>query len=176
MKKFLVFICALFLLTGCSLFDSKKEPAKDEIFKSYNEKFEVTANSSWKKAATKGELNDSADIEISDAKNQKYMIALMESKEDLTWSYDEYSEFILKQNSTIYGVELKDIKTTKIDGHDVDYVEFMTKPDGINIYMRIYVVETENYYGQILIWTKYSQRDDVKDEFDKIVSSFKEVK
>lgn len=42
--------------------------------------------------------------------------------------------------------------------------------------MRIYVVETENYYGQILIWTKYSSKDDVKDEFDKIVSSFKEVK
>lgn len=170
-KKFLVFICALFLLTGCEFGKTAKE---DVTFNSYNEKFQITADSSWKKTS-KGELNDSADIEIADTRNQKYMIVLMESKEDLSWSYEEYSDFILAQNSTIYSVELDDVKTTKIDGYDVDYVEFMTKPDGINIYMRIYVVETENYYGQILIWTKYSQRNDVKDEFDKIISSFKEI-
>ena len=42
--------------------------------------------------------------------------------------------------------------------------------------MRIYAVETNNYYSQILIWTTYSQKDDVQKEFDNIISSFKEVK
>lgn len=175
MKKVFLFICSLFLITGCSLSKSD-DKSKMVDFSSYNDKFTVTASDKWKAVSNKGELNDSADIEISDAKNQKYMIALMESKEDISWSYDEYSEFILNQNSTIYDVTLDDIKTTKIGGYNANWVEFKTQPSGINIYMRIYVVETENYYGQILIWTKYSSKDDVKEEFDKIVSSFKEVK
>lgn len=174
MKKLFLFICSLFLITGCSLFKNNDE-IKDVEFNSYNNKFSVTASSEWKAVSNKGELNDSADIEIADKDSQKYFIALMESKEDITWDYKEYSNFILQQNSTIYDVTLDDIKTTEIDGYNVEYVEFKTQPNGINIYMRIYVVETKNYYGQILIWTKYSQREEVMDEFDKIVSTFREV-
>ena len=42
--------------------------------------------------------------------------------------------------------------------------------------MRIYAIETDNYYSQILMWTTYSQKEDVQKEFDKIISSFKETK
>ncbi len=172
MKKVVALFCSLILMTGCSLnLKNDNTKVEDKTFDSYNGKFQITANSNWK-ATSQGELNENADIEIADDDNQKYLISIMESKEDLDWDYKQYSNYILKQNAEIYETTIEEVKTTKINDYDIDYVELKSSPNGVNIYMRIYVIETKNYYGQILIWTKYSQRNDVKEEFDKIVSSF----
>ena len=56
------------------------------------------------------------------------------------------------------------------------YVEFKSSApsSSINLYMHIYIVETQNYYGRLFAWTNYSQRNNYKEEFNNMVKTFKE--
>lgn len=173
MKKFILITLSILTLTGCSFMDNKE--TKMTTFKSYDDKFQITVPSDWKKASTKGELNSAADFELYNKVAEKYFLALMESKEDIAYSFEQYKTAILAQNEKVYSTTFDEVKDIKIDEHDCNYVEFKTQQLGTNIYMRIYVIETDNYYGQLFIWTTYSQKDKLDEEFDKIISSYKEV-
>lgn len=173
MKKFILVLMCILVLTGCSLKSTKTGSKK---INSYDNKFQVTVPGAWTTAKNKGDLNSAASIEVQDSEKQKYMIAITEAKADLAMDFEKYQETIFSQNAKNYDTEFKDIKDININGKACKYVEFKTTQETANIYMRIYAVETNNYYSQILIWTTYSQKDDVQKEFDNIISSFKEVK
>lgn len=172
MKKFILVLMSIFLLTGCSdttKYDSKK-------INSYDNKFQITVPSSWDTSPSKGGLNTAANIEIQNSEKQKYMIAITEAKADLTMDFEKYQDTIFSQNEENYNTKFEDVKDININGKNCKYVEFKTTQETTNIYMRIYAIETDNYYNQILMWTTYSQKDEVQKEFDKIISSFKETK
>lgn len=173
MKKFILVLMCILVLTGCSLKSTKTGSKK---INSYDNKFQVTVPGTWTTAKNKGDLNSAASIEVQDSEKQKYMIAITEAKADLAMDFQKYQETIFSQNAKNYDTEFKDIKDININGKACKYVEFKTTQETANIYMRIYAIETNNYYSQILIWTIYSQKDDVQKEFDNIISSFKEVK
>ena len=171
MKKLLLIVLSVLFLCAC---DNSKS-VKPQKFSSYNTTFEITADNTWTEVSDKGTLNEQADIEIFDEKNQKYLIAITDSKKDLPWKYNEYVDYILKKEADVYGFDVKDTKQTKIGEYDSTYVSFTTDIDGKKFYMNIFVVETKNYYGQIIMWTKASAKENIKDEFIKIVQSFKQV-
>ena len=104
------------------------------------------------------------------------MIAITEAKADLAMDFEKYQETIFSQNEENYNTKFEEIKDININEKNCKYVEFKTTQETTNIYMRIYAIETDNYYSQILMWTTYSQKEDVQKEFDKIISSFKETK
>lgn len=173
MKKFILVLICILVLTGCT---SKSTKTGSKKINSYDNKFQVTVPGTWTTAKNKGDLNSAASIEVQDSEKQKYMIAITEAKADLAMDFQKYQETIFSQNAKNYDTEFKDIKDININGKACKYVEFKTTQETANIYMRIYAVETNNYYSQILIWTTYSQKDNVQKEFDNIISSFKEVK
>ena len=91
-------------------------------------------------------------------------------------SFEEYQETIFTQHESNYDVKLTNKQDTEINGNKAKYVEFKTKFKSTNIYMRIYTIESQNHYNQILIWTTYSQKELVQKEFNKIINSYKETK
>ena len=171
MRKLLGFLAlSVFLLTGCGLINNTEK----QTFNSYNDKFSVMVNNGWQEAE-RGTLNTSADIELADFKNEKFFVALMENKEDFNWTYDEYINNTIEANSNVYpGITESPKLDVKIGEYDCKYVEIKvtTEDSGINTYMQIYYVETENYYGQLLVWTLYSKKDEYKDEFVELVKTF----
>lgn len=173
MKKRLLLLILILLFTGCS---NQKLIDENKIIKSYDESFEITVPSNWNVVDNKGDLNDVANIELSNKRNQKYLIAITESKEDLDMSFEEYQETIFTQHESNYDVKLTNKQDTEINGNKAKYVEFKTKFKSTNVYMRIYTIESQNYYSQILIWTTYSQKELVQKEFNKIIDSYKETK
>lgn len=173
MRKKILLLISILLLTGC---DNSKLVDEDQVIKSYDDKFQITVPSNWKTVDKQGDLNDSANFEISNQRRQKYLIAITEAKEDLDMDFESYQDTIFSQNAENYSVDLNDRKDIKINGYPAKYVEFKTKYETSNIYMRIYAIESDNYYNQILIWTTYSQKDSVEQEFDEIINSFKEIK
>lgn len=172
MKKFILVLMSVLLLTGCS----NTTKAGSKKINSYDNKFQITVPSSWDTPTSKGNLNQAANIEIQNSEKQKYMIAITEAKADLAMDFEKYQETIFSQNEENYNTKFEEIKDININGKNCKYVEFKTTQETTNIYMRIYAIETDNYYSQILMWTTYSQKEDVQKEFDKIISSFKEVK
>lgn len=173
MRKLLVLmVCSILMFSGCGVSNSKEK----QTYTSYNDKFTVMVNSGWQEAE-RGTLNTSADIELADFKNEKFFVALMENKEDFNWTYDEYVNNTIEANSSVYpGINDAEKNDIKIGEYNCKYVELKvtTESSGINTYMQIYYVETENYYGQLLAWTLYSQKDEYRDEFIELVKTFKQ--
>lgn len=175
MKKKLLLILTILLLVGCGKKEVNNTTDNLITIKSYDEKFEVTAPDDWTNTLERGELNEAADLEIYNKTDHKYFVALMESKEDITWNFEEYKKFVIEQNEKVYDTTFEEINETTINGKKANYIEFKTTEGNTNIYMRIYLIETDNYYGQLFIWTVYSKRNDLNQEFNKIVESFKEI-
>ena len=103
-------------------------------------------------------------------------MAIMEKKEDFELSYDEYKNYMIKDIEKTYDVTLEEPKTININDKEFSYVEFKSSApnSSINLYMYVYIIETDNYFGRLFAWTNYSQRDKFKEEYDKMVISFKE--
>lgn len=172
MKKIILIMLSIFALTACT---KEVKEVKSVKFNSYDTNFEITANSNWIDVSDKGELNENANIELYDEKNQKYLIAITESKKDIPWKYDEYRNYILDREAAIYNFDVSNTKNLKLGDYDINYISFVTDIDSKSFYMSIYVIETKNYYGQIIVWTKSSMKDKVDDEFNEIVKSFREI-
>lgn len=175
MKKiYILFIIFIFLVTGCN---TNLESLEDEkvIFSSYDDIFSIETENKWQNV-TKGELNKLANLEIVDYDNNKYFMSLMESKEDFEITYDEYLNNMIKDIENKYKIQLEEIYDIKIGEYDCKYVEFKSavQNSSVNFYMKVYIIETNNYYGRLFAWTTYSQRDIYKEEFDKMALSFKE--
>ena len=173
MKKIIIIITAISLLfVGCS---SSGENDSKVIFNSYDEAFSIETVSSWQNV-TKGELNELANLEIANYDENKYFMALMESKEDFDLSYDEYKDYMISDIEDRYKIQIEEKKDIKIGDYDCIYVEFKSSEEGssVNFYMQVYIIETKNYYGRLFAWTTYSQRDTYKDEFIKMAQTFVE--
>jgi len=177
MKKILGFmLCTLLCLTGCVFntnFNNKSSEVKRLTYTSYDNNFIVEVNKGWT-SVEKGTLNDAADLELIDSENDKYFLVLMESKEDFTWTYEEYRDHMFDANAEIYQTTVENIQDIKVGEYNCNFIEFDSNLEGIKFYMQIYIVETDNYYGQILTWTLNSKKDEYRNEFLELVKSFKE--
>ena len=185
-KKILLAIILgmIFVLPGCSLKEDvekvkekveqkQEEKVMKSTYKSYNEKYEVTVNDTWEKAI-KGDLNDSADIELHGKDNDKYFMVLAESKVNFD-SFDVWYGYVLKNNISAYNFSEEDIYDTEVNGYEAKCADFETSFRGIKMYMRIYFVKSENSYSQVFLWTTLDKKSELTEEFDEIVDTFTEV-
>lgn len=151
----------------------KKESLK--VFKNENNEFQVSALDSWKDA--EGELNEEADLQIYNMKNEKYFITLMETKEDFDdFSLNEYYDIVT--DSFLYSLDKYDqgeVKEVTINGNDALQYTIEASIDNLKVVYLVTVIETPTHYGQLLAWTLKSKWDDNKDEYFEIVNSFKPV-
>lgn len=182
MKKihlFIFLIAILFVLPGCSSLEfvekvtNQEEKIEDKYFYTYDDNFRVKAPNTWVEAKV-GDLNSEADIELNGKEIEKYFMILAENKVNFD-SFDVWYDIVLKNNANSYGFESSIVKDVKINGYEAKYAEFDTSFNGIKIYMRIYFVQSENYYSQVFMWSIMEQKDKLQDEFDEIISSFEEV-
>ena len=178
MKKIMgILILSLIIITGCVLNNktTKSNNIDKIIYNSYDEVFSIEANYGWQNVK-KGELNKLANLEIVDYERNKYFMALMEKKEDFKLSYNEYRDYMLKDIEKTYEIKTEEKKEIEVGEKKFSYVEFKSSApsSSINLYMHIYIVETQNYYGRLFAWTNYSQRNNYKEEFNNMVKTFKE--
>lgn len=182
MKKLitLLVVCLTFtLLSGCTkVADTVTSITNPEptVIKSEDGIFQAEVPFGWE-AEKKGELNAKAQLEISNTTDDSYFMALMEKKSDFNMDLDGFSKLVIDSNAKAYKVATtpKLVKTT-VGQYNAYSAEFTTTYNSINIHMWIYAIETDNYYGQLFVWTKDSSVTDMQDELTKIVNSFKENK
>lgn len=150
---------------------------KDDVtvFKSDDNKYQVSASSDWKDAD--GTLNDEADLQINNLKKEKYFIALLEPKEDFTdFSLEAYYDLITEPfMASIDNPNQGDVKEVTINGNKGLQYTLEASIDNINIVYFITVIETPTHYGQLMAWTIKSKWDEHKDEYKNLLDSFKEV-
>lgn len=182
MKKLitLLVVCLTFtLLSGCTkVADTVSSITNPEptVVKSEDGVFQAEVPTGWE-VAKKGELNKNAQLELSNTRDDSYFMALMEKKSDFNMDLEAYSKLVIDANAKAYNVPTSPerVKTT-VGQYNSYLAQFTTSYNSVNFHMWIYAIETDNYYGQLFVWTKDSSSTDMQDELTKIVNSFKENK
>ena len=148
---------------------------KYEKYTSYDGLFSIEAPNTWKEVKTKNSLNEKAIIELEKEDDNAYLVVVVNNKKDLNETFAQFKTNVFKQKEAVYKKTISKYVDVVIDERPAQYGVIYYTKDNVNTYIRAYAFETENYYGQLVIWTLASNEEKVQDEFDKIVSSFKEI-
>jgi hypothetical protein len=179
MKKIIVagiLAMSVLMLPGCDLISSITDSLKGEPkqIDSADGLFTMEIPADWEQPA-EGELNEVASLEAMKGADELYFMAIMESKEDFDLGLEEYRDLAVDYNEGNYGSSFGEPTKTDVNGNDAYSYEFyVTSPDGIKMYMRLFVVDTGNYYGQLYAWTLKSMESENKDVIDTIADTFQE--
>lgn len=143
---------------------------------SYSQHLEIQAPSGWKTVSIRGSLNDGADIELMNRKNQSYLIAILYDKEDYEYTYDEFASMCFQELEELYDTTITDIYQLQTKKNkDWFYTTLHTTYEGTKLYLRSYVIETENYYVEVLSWATRSHQEYLDEVSDDMVLSIQEI-
>jgi hypothetical protein len=172
MKKILTFVLAISMVAILAACGGKDELT---VFKSKDNKYQVSASSSWKDA--KGTLHPDSDLEIYNPQKEKYLMALLESKADFNdFSLQKYYDVVTEPFvSTLDTPKQGEVKEVTINGNKALQYTLEGTADNVNVAYLITVIETPTHYGQLMTWTLKSKWDEYKDEFTNVINSFKEA-
>lgn len=170
-KIILILIAVIFIIVLFAFKDSIRFLfLKSKTILSYDETFEMYLTKGWEKTS-KGKLNEEADIEIKNDSKDMYLIAIIDDIDGTNLTFQDYVDVVVYSMETGYKVKIPEVKS---DGNykyfDFEYTEGKEK-----VYMCIYVINTDNYVGQIAIWSSAENRDEVQKEIENgIIDRIKE--
>lgn len=154
---------------------SKSEKYEEHI--SYDNMFMIKTPKVWQKVENKNSLNEKAIIELYNEEKNAYLVVVVNAKKDLNENFASYKKDVFGQKETYYKTKITKYHDVVIDNYNAQYGEiYYTNSDNINTYIRAYAFETENYYGQLILWTLASNEEIVQEEFNKISESLVEKK
>ena len=148
----------------------EKEIVKTKTLTSDDGKIKVTFPDDWKRL-DHGELNEDANLEVQGS--NKYFMNISDNVDDFD-NFNSWYEIVLDASSKAYSFDKSIVKDVTIGSYNAKYAEFTTTVSGLNIYMRVYFVQTKSFYSQIYLWTTKSNSNNVMDEFSDIIQSYVE--
>jgi hypothetical protein len=167
--QFLISLSFIVLVSACSY--------KDETITDKDRSISVIKPSYWMEINA---LNDEAIIQIANPFTEAYFIVIAESRSDFPEDYtlEQYSELtrnIIKENTTNY-TDNYDNSLESINGmNTIKYVINATVDDVDIKYWHI-SVSSKNKFYQLIPWSLPDKMSSNKDNFLKVVKSFRETK
>ncbi len=156
--------------------ENETEPITYEKHISYDGLFSIEAVKNYVEVE-KYSLNEKGIIELNDESKNAYILVVMTGKDSYNGDFASYKKAAFEQKEKLYETEINSTIKVSIDNHDAEYGEiYYTTPTEVKVYMRAYAIETDNYFGQIVMWTTANNKDKIKEEFDKSAASFQEIK
>jgi hypothetical protein len=135
---------------------------------------QITTPTGWKSVS---DLNDSADLQASDARNRLYLIILSDKKID-------FAEMTLarhaKQTLAEIMVSLTSVtqngpSTLKVNGNPTLQYEVRGTIENLNVVYFHTTVESSAHFHQIVAWMPISKYESHKGVMQEIIRSFKEL-
>lgn len=177
----LVIVLSIFILTKVTEDKKEQEEEKEtteikyKTNTSYDEKFTIDAPDTYVQVEEKNSLNKKGIIELNDPDKSSYILLVTTSKVNLNKDFNTFKTESFAQKESFYKTKITNYEKVTIDNHDAEYGEiYYTNSTGINIYIRVYVVESDNYFSQLVMWTVADNEKVVAEEYDKIASSLRE--
>lgn len=125
------------------------------------------------------DLNDKAELQVSNSLQELYVIVLSESKLDFTeMSLHKHSQLtreVLLENIKAPDAVTSAPRQVTINGNSAVQYEIQASFENMNVVYLHTTVETKNNYHQILAWTLKSRFADSEAELQKVISSFTEI-
>lgn len=149
-------------------------PVEPERIESVDGLFAMELPYGWESTEA-GTLNALSCLEALDIRRELYFAAIMEKKADFDLDLVGYRDRIVTYNEGLSGSSFGEPTATTVGEYEAYSYEFYsTTPDGVNLYMILYVIETDNYFGQLYSWTERTMEMDYKEELGNVVHTFTE--
>jgi hypothetical protein len=122
-----------------------------------------------------GTLNALSCLEALDMRRELYFAAIMEKKAEFNLDLAGYRDLVVSYNEGLSGSSFGEPSATNVGAYEAFSYEFYsTTPDGVHLFMILYVFETESYYGQLYSWTERTMEMEYKEELENISQTFVE--
>lgn len=145
----------------------------DKTFTSEDDSVQLVAYEDWKINTT---LNEQAIIQIANMAQDKYLIIIEESKIDFAddTTILDYASLVLEgMEETAENVSVSELTDLTINNNPALQYYFHGEVDKVKVSFNITVIETPEYFYQVLAWSLQSSFDEHKEEFRSIISTFK---
>lgn len=187
-KKFLclalVFLlCLAFAACGTAKNKETKETTtqtteaavKEKVFKTSDDKFQLTADEDWKEASDLLEIDDAA---LSLAKKAEGYIALIsEYKYNFSNGLSGYNNLVIRHmQKNIEKDESSEPEKIKLGDYEAYKTTMTGEVEGVAQAYSIYCAEIGDNYIQLICWSKENGQKEFSREFDKIAKTLSEVK
>ena len=156
--------------------DTKKVALTD--FKSEDGKLQISAPKSWKSLAELKKVNPRLSVGIGDKAKETYTSVISESKENVTkdFTLDKYYSLVTEQLKTqIKNGEITDTKDVTVNGCKGKTFILKGEVNNIKITYLYALIDSPNYYSQVLTWSLSSSFEKNKTTLSDIINTFKEV-
>lgn len=162
-------VLLLLLLLGLSI--SAQEA--DRVFIASDDKTRITIPANWDKL----ELNEAAEIQVGNLRDEAYLIVLNEAKEDMHgWNIEKHSRVTLgRLLSSMAFPTISGPKTLKVGRSPAVQYEVRGAVDNLNLVYIHTTVDGPKYFSQILAWTLPSKADTIKPLLLEAIKTFREV-
>lgn len=162
------------VVSAVSLLDWNSD--KTEIHLSKDEKFQITVPSDWSKDS---DLNEEADISVSNRFSEKYFVALSEAKQDFDGEITlaDFESAVAENftDSVENGKFIVEPHEKSIKGNPAIQFTIKGKVDGIRVIYLFTTLETPTHFHQLIAWTLESRYSRHQDELSQVVESFGEA-
>lgn len=180
MKKLLmIFVLTLALIiTGCSALTETSQEEAFKTFVSEDERIQLTAPSSYTTIDEIKEMNVLSILGIGNKWQEKYVSVIAESKIDMTEDMDLEAYYeILKSmlELQISNSEFEEVENKEINGYDAKTFTIRGEINNLKFAYLYSIIETPDYFYQVITWTFNSRFEKHRDEFDDIIKSFTEL-
>ncbi|MFS0725017.1 PsbP-related protein [Paenibacillus sp. 1P07SE] len=143
---------------------------------SATEDMQITLPDGWREDQ---ELNPVARLSASDRAQEKYVMVIATSKQDLAEeaSLDDYIN-IFKENTTpsVDNFEATAATDTTVDGSPAKQIEITGEVQKIKVHYLATFVEKDDAFYQVITWSTQNQFPDHKEEFDAVSHSLQVLK
>ena len=146
---------------------------EDQRIVASDKRTQIMVPSSWSVL----KLNEAAEIQVGNAKDEAYLIVLNELKDDLAgWNIEKHSRVTLgKLLQSIAFPVITGPKSLTIGGHPAIQYEIRGAAENRNVVYIHTTVDGPKHFSQILAWTLPSHADVVRPQLLKAILSFREV-
>lgn len=149
-------------------------PAKEKVFQTSDERFELTADENWTDAEKLLEIEDAT---LSISKNAEGYIALIsESRYNFSDKLSGYNKMVKKHmENNIDQEETGETEKIKLGKYDAYKTIITGQVDGVAQTYQIYCTEINDRYIQLICWSLDSSGSELSKEFDKIAQTLSPV-
>jgi len=119
-------------------------------------------------------LNDEADIQAQKTIGSQYFVALIESKDDLDYTFEEWNTKVREAYvSSFSNLNISEGKDVLIGGYPAKQYEISGTIERIKITILATYINGENHFAQIYAWTLTSRYKSSVDDLKAITHSIK---
>ncbi|MCB6994597.1 hypothetical protein LI177_14020 [bacterium 210820-DFI.6.37] len=175
---------------------STEAPAKDKVFKTSDELFQITADENWSPAEESLNIEDAGlvlakEAETADAQetsqpaeaseNEKsgetadgYIALISEYKYNFSEGLSGYNKLVVKHmEKNVDEEKTSQSEELKLGEHDAYKTVMSGKVEELEVTYAIYCAEVDSYYVQLICWSPDASQDKLAAEFDKIARSLR---